>query len=1189
MKRVLALLLTLAMLVSVLPAYSVAADAQSNIYRWTVCDDRLVSDGMTANTPTMLTGSIKNGVMTSARFSLEKPVVLRHNCSWVIEWCSKGNWDGMLLSSALESPSDGLTYLFRYAGTHFLAFGERTGTWDNYGMIVNIDMADSHIFRLENRISSDGTNTVYLLVDGQEMGAMTQYYKGGTNQNSSINWANGKDLVFSYIGTSSHPMSKMQLEYLQIIENQKGHSYTPTVMMPSGTQPGYTVYTCALCGDSYRTAWLDTSAYQGKTIACVGDSITAAYGVTKDETDYVTLLAQQLGMQYIRLGASGTTLCTDGSRTCNIGQMTLERLNGADVVTIAMGINDFCGAGAGYYQLGSVDSTDTSTIYGAVKMWCQRIEELRKTDSLSHTQFYFVTPLITSWNNSVTSGRNWDQAKTNIHGYTLRDLCNAIIEVAAFYDIPVIDQNILSGLYYVDAQDNNTAVFGGDGVHPGNDGHRMMAAALANVLLQNNLRDDHTHTYGSWITTTWPSPCQGEQQRVCSVCCATESRSVEQHSYTNGVCAACGDIVEGSIWTVMENGAVTGAFADLQSAVDACQNGGTVCLTENCAVTSGVTVEKDIVIDGGNHLADISACSEAFITVSQDAEVTIRDLRMDGGADGFQVDYAAVTYTNYTIPLVPGSLNNDPKAKQSAVISIGNLICENVDISNRYTASVGGAMQILAGTAQLTDCDFFHNYGTSKGGALYIGSNLGTRTEYPVEKVTIESCTFTHNYTGHGGAIYGYNLAQMTVESSAFVGNTANGGKGGAIDLFSETTQPTAAMALGLDFIQTTIRDCRFENNWAGNDGFAIQSYDSDLYIFDSEFIGNVGVHPTSSVGTISTEAYRHADTSWRIYTLLEGCLFEENQGPCAVYGDHSSISDLDVRDCVFRNNAGNDSFLLYAATSNITNCRFEGETMATAVIDARIYENYEILPLLTLTDVSFADCQTPAEILTRKQNHNESLDTYKVVLQGTTNGDIAIWNNNSVSVLGSHTGNVELDYGTERSSLTVDGEASVNGIIYIQPSDIEVTADQPFSVAVNAEGNGLSYQWYYKDATMEDFSVSGNLSTSYACTMQSNMHGRQVYCVITDLHGNSVTTHTATITQDVIPTLDHYGDINSDSGIDHNDAIYLLLHTMFGQERYPLNTAPADIDGNGIIDQDDAVYLLLHALFGEAFYPLNK
>ena len=340
--------------------------------------------------------------------------------------------------------------------------------------------------------------------------------------------------VFKYRDeTETFDLTKPLIDYITI-EVPHSHTYTPIVTMPTGFEKGYTKYTCN-CGESYRTAWLEPSAYEGKTIACIGDSITAAYGVTKDETDYVKVLAEQLGMNYIRLGDSGTTLCTDGSRTCNIRRLTEGYLQGADVVTIAMGINDFCAAGAGYYKLGDINSTDSSTIYGAARMWCERIEDLRKDDNLSDTQFYFLTPVIASWNSSVTSVRNWDQSKKNIHGYTLRDLCNAIIEVAELYDVEVIDLNLLSGMYYVSAEDNNTAVFGGDGVHPGEVGHTMMANAIVNILLQNDLRDDHTHTFGSWITTTWASCLAGEQQRVCSSCSVVERRTLEPvspHSYT---------------------------------------------------------------------------------------------------------------------------------------------------------------------------------------------------------------------------------------------------------------------------------------------------------------------------------------------------------------------------------------------------------------------------------------------------------------------------------------------------------------------------------------------------------------------------------------------------------------------------------------------------------------------------------
>ncbi len=523
-------------------------------YRWNFDGLSAVSettDGFTKNTLKKLSGTLTNGMITNGRYQMEQPVVLLHDQPWLVEWKMAGDWSGMLLSTSATSNTTGNNFLFKTTGnTGFIGIGEPSGSlYNNYGVTIKslgLDMTVDHVYRAENRIEQDGSNMVYLSIDGNLVGALNNYFIGGTNdQKKKVDWVSGKDFVFSYVGASGHPLQKCNISYIVVDENGHEHSYEAVTTTPTCTEQGYTIYTCSLCGDSYRTPWLDKTAYEGMTIACVGDSITAGVGVTKDENDYVKVLADQLGMNYIRLGVSGTTLCTDGPRTCNITRLTESYLNGADIVTIALGINDFCAATAGCYELGDIDSTDSSTIYGAARMWCERIEELRETDSLRDTQFYFVTPVIASWNNSVTNQRNWDQSKTNIHGYTLRDLCNAIIEVATLYDVEVIDLNLVSGMYYVNSQDNNITEFGGDGVHPGVKGHEMMATAMANALLQNNLRDDHVHTFGSWITTTWPSCNDGEQQRVCSVCSAVESRTIEpnrDHTYENGVCTVCGTV-----------------------------------------------------------------------------------------------------------------------------------------------------------------------------------------------------------------------------------------------------------------------------------------------------------------------------------------------------------------------------------------------------------------------------------------------------------------------------------------------------------------------------------------------------------------------------------------------------------------------------------------------------------------------
>ena len=242
--------------------------------------------------------------------------------------------------------------------------------------------------------------------------------------------------------------------------------------------------------------------YAGKTLCVIGDSVTAGVGVTKGETDYGTLVGNAFGMTVNNQGASGTVLCQGGHRSCNIGKLTVANCS-VPIVTILMGVNDWDQAvkdgyfggtynesyatknNGTYYTLGELGSDDTSTIYGAVRMWCEKILELKQNEAVKDTKFFFMTPLITSWNNSVGSSKSWDQSKTNVHGFTFRDLCNAIIETCAVYQIPCIDMNKYSGIYWNSAEDTNTATVGGDGIHPNVAGHQLIADALIDYIKLN--------------------------------------------------------------------------------------------------------------------------------------------------------------------------------------------------------------------------------------------------------------------------------------------------------------------------------------------------------------------------------------------------------------------------------------------------------------------------------------------------------------------------------------------------------------------------------------------------------------------------------------------------------------------------------------------------------------------------------
>lgn len=238
--------------------------------------------------------------------------------------------------------------------------------------------------------------------------------------------------------------------------------------------------------------------YAGKTLCVIGDSVTAGVGVTKGTNDYGTLVANALGMTANNQGASGTVLCTGGHRGSNIGKLTVANCSAA-IVTILMGVNDWdqavkngyfggslqYGSDKTYYTLGELGSSDTTTIYGAVKMWCEKIISLKANDAVKNTKFFFMTPLITSWNNSVGTSKSWDQSKTNIHGFTFRELCNAIIETCAVYKIPCLDMNKYSGIYWKSDDDTNTKTVGGDGIHPNAAGHELIANALIDYIKLN--------------------------------------------------------------------------------------------------------------------------------------------------------------------------------------------------------------------------------------------------------------------------------------------------------------------------------------------------------------------------------------------------------------------------------------------------------------------------------------------------------------------------------------------------------------------------------------------------------------------------------------------------------------------------------------------------------------------------------
>ena len=69
--------------------------------------------------------------------------------------------------------------------------------------------------------------------------------------------------------------------------------------------------------------------------------------------------------------------------------------------------------------------------------------------------------------------------------------------------------------------------------------------------------------------------------------------------------------------------------------------------------------------------------------------------------------------------------------------------------------------------------------------------------------------------------------------------------------------------------------------------------------------------------------------------------------------------------------------------------------------------------------------------------------------------------------------------------------------------------------LSVDAQGEGLQYQWYYKNAGHNQFQKTACTDSTYAITMNEVRNGQQLYCAVSDMFGNYLQSQTVTLTGD--------------------------------------------------------------------------
>ena len=139
---------------------------------------------------------------------------------------------------------------------------------------------------------------------------------------------------------------------------------------------------------------------------------------------------------------------------------------------------------------------------------------------------------------------------------------------------------------------------------------------------------------------------------------------------------------------------------------------------------------------------------------------------------------------------------------------------------------------------------------------------------------------------------------------------------------------------------------------------------------------------------------------------------------------------------------------------------------------------------------------------------------------------------------------------------------------------------------------SGASAPWYHKRTSIKAVVIEAGVTAIGSYAFDSCEILTDVYYDGTRAKWNTVSVgdHNEPLLNAALHlTQTTTGDLDQDDALTTDDAVYLLLHVMFGEEDYPVPDGTAlDFNGDGKTDTDDAVYLLLHVMFGEEDYPLS-
>lgn len=219
-----------------------------------------------------------------------------------------------------------------------------------------------------------------------------------------------------------------------------------------------------------------TKEFNNNYIA-IGDSITFGYaGKNSDGTSkqaaypYPFEIAQKLNLKLTYGAQNGAGWIFQSGTKTAVSIIDNEDFSKYDLCTLAFGVNDYLQNS----PLGTIndDFENPTTVYGAIKHCLNKII----SDNPQIT-IVCITPINCA--NRGDSSTNYGYGTQNEQGFTLLDVCKAIVDVCNLYNIPYIDNS--KGSIVNNLNVNNTKVFF-DKLHPTNEMYVRLGSYYASQI-----------------------------------------------------------------------------------------------------------------------------------------------------------------------------------------------------------------------------------------------------------------------------------------------------------------------------------------------------------------------------------------------------------------------------------------------------------------------------------------------------------------------------------------------------------------------------------------------------------------------------------------------------------------------------------------------------------------------------------